>query len=247
MPRNFIVNNNNLPTPFERRCSFLLLDDVIKDSSISKINLTNNGVVVSDTPNSPFGQKSFYFTNDSIFSTSNSFVFGYDDFTVDVYVYITSQPASLEQWCILNTDKVSNNGFALYITSGGGLRAMIAGYLSIDFGFSNTIPINTWTHISFVRKGGSGYIYTNGQIRADGGNASANLLTSNLYIGVDNGDTNYFPGYMAGLKISNSALHIGSSFDYLASYYEQKAPFLYNLNGPISLRGKNAAYKISKS
>jgi hypothetical protein len=118
-------------------------------------------------------------------SSSTAFAFGSGvDFTVEGWVYLTSySPGTIAGGAIIGTTNGATTGWfvnvgeninTLRITSNA--SGSWADNITVTSG--NGIPLNVWTHIAFVRNGGSLVLYKNGVSVASMSGASAYNFTS---------------------------------------------------------------------
>lgn len=130
-------------------------------------------------------------------TTSNDFVFGIGDFTVEGWFYQTADntyPSALE----LGSHAAATG--ILFITRTGGLACIYSG------GFFGTAPttLNTWNHIAWVRNSGVLNIYVNGVLLSTVAFTNNLSNISGASIGLSWSIPSagyYYPGYLQDLKI----------------------------------------------
>lgn len=157
----------------------------ILDSSAIPQTINLFGSVEINTTVSKFGGSSLHFnggTDELSFSTVNELEFGYDDFTIESWIYLTdnSTPAVILQ--SQGAGAVSNE-FILYVTAT--TNVLVFGYggepfstaLSSDIG----IALNEWTHVAVCRVAGIIRLFINGVAQTING-----ILTDAVLVGVAN-------------------------------------------------------------
>jgi len=180
------------------------------DSSTNNFTITRNGTPTqgSVTPYWPNGYWSNYFSgsSDYISAPSNAaFTLGTGDFTIEAWIYPTSNSAI--QGVIGLADSGSLGSFGFFYNLGAG-PSIVAGKI----GFSNvggtlvvstgTVPVNTWTHVAFSRASGSLKIFFNGALdstTAFADNSTKTVCTIGRPYSTLNQD--YFPGYVSNARI----------------------------------------------
>jgi hypothetical protein len=169
------------------------------------LNFTNAGIVDSTAKNvletvgnaqisttqSKFGGSSIAFdgTGDYlVFPANPLYAFGTGDFTVEAWVYPTSNGWN---WGIL-----TNGSSQMYSNS------------AIANTGASTVPLNTWTHLAFVRTGGTIYGYVNGVQRGSTANTE-NFTINTFWVGITGGTAEPFFGYIDDLRITRFARYTG--------------------------------------
>jgi hypothetical protein len=125
------------------------------------------------------------------------------DFTVEAWVYSTARAPTGYVSAIASHS--GTNYWLLFIDENGsaGISATQGG-TNVGAGGPSTVPLNTWTHIAFVRSGGMGRIYINGV----GGTAvtiPASDSSDPLFIGCYGSAAHWFAGYIDEFRISQNA------------------------------------------
>jgi hypothetical protein len=139
------------------------------------------------------------------------------DFTVEAWVY---RSVSANQ-TIISMDTTSTGGYAA-------LRLDISGsdnkvYLlvstsgsawAINAGSTNTIVLNTWTHVAAVRSGTTVTLYLNGVSNASGTASGALYAGTIQLIGATNnaGISQTFTGYITDLRVTNGYARYTTTF-----------------------------------
>jgi len=157
---------------------------------------------VTQTPQTYSG----YFNGSSdylIFPDSASFDYLTGDFSCDMWVYPTSVTGDK---CLL---QLGNYGAGqtgiLFFLSGTG--RIFIGYNNAFIGESTgSVVINTWSYLSWIRTSGVLKMYVNGVEKVSSSFTSSIAPATYFGIGVNlNPVTNYFPGYISSVRLSNIA------------------------------------------
>ncbi len=143
------------------------LDSSTKHNNMTSYEATPTTECVFGTGNCAydFGGTSSYMTA----LNSADFDFGTGDFTVEVWVYPTGDPSSMEE-IINKADSTSYAPFRiLRVPTGGGLNYLMSNtagswvtYGGVWYGDSAYAPLNKWTHIVLTRNSGTAHFYVNG-------------------------------------------------------------------------------------
>lgn len=217
--KDFTAPTSTYPTgvndPYWNNVSLLLnFNGSNGSTTFTDISPRTKTVAVSGTPTistaqSKFGGSSVYTdgTTGNLLSIvqNTDFAFGAGDFTVEGWVYITAYRSS--PFYLLTTTNVSPN-FSFYITTLGELAFWDgSATTAYTFGKSNMIPLNTWSHVAFVRNASLYRAYANGILV---GSISASTLTNLLNnqdvnilttLNVSNG-SNPTAGYLDDLRVT---------------------------------------------
>jgi hypothetical protein len=189
------------------------------DSSSSALTITRNGTATqgSVTPYWTDGQWSNYFNGSTDWITaasSTDFAFGSGvDFTVECWVYLTAYSSGgIFGGGLVGTTNGGYTGW--FINSGQDINTLRitsnasggwADNISVSAG--NGIPLNQWTHIAFIRNGGTLTLYKNGTSVGSLSGASTYNFTSPSNIAIigktldGGGSTRYVPGYISNVRI----------------------------------------------
>ena len=180
------------------------------------------GNVKTENTQKKFGTTSAYFdgTGDYIFlGTGSDFDFGSDDFTVDLWVYITASPDDY-------TGIVGAVG-----TGGWGILMMADDDSYVRWGDHGDVrgdPItkNQWVHLAMVRDGDTGRFFVDGtqEYTADLTGDIINMATDveGLHVGTNsNTPTLEITGYIDELRISKGIARWTSNFTPPTRVYEQ--------------------------
>ena len=205
------------------------------DSSSNNRTATIRNTVVTKTGYKKFGSASIYFGdgdgsagshgNALSFPDSNDWNFGTSDFTVECWTYITSAPSSsgnssFEYFGHSTSDSTDIGGSVHFtmqndraiqhnVYNRAGANDNSTNYQHIS---NASVPLNTWTHMAWVKDNGTFRIYLNGTQSASGtagmtGNLTANNLGGQLWIGKRSYNNNYgyIRGYVDEYRVSNVA------------------------------------------
>lgn len=123
-------------------------------------------------------------------------------YTVQVWIYPS---AGGDRW-IVGDEQVGNGGVGLQLNSGD--NRVIAFHTGGLGASSNSVPLNTWSHMVLVQDGTGTHFYLNGVFNNTMfGPSNANLETAfNTYIGAFQGSSRNFVGKIDQLSMWNRAL-----------------------------------------
>jgi hypothetical protein len=176
------------------------------DSSTNNFTITRNGNTTQGSF-SPYGNLwSNYFPGSSSFSGGTSFsAIGTGDFTVEFWVNIyTYSPVNVP---ITIGDSKLSSGFEFLINNTGNIR-IYSGDAYLNNITSVAVPLNTWTHIAFVRSSGTITTYFNGVSVNTISNSSS--ISGSPYIGAErynSASTNYMYGYISNMRVTTNAVY----------------------------------------
>ena len=182
---------------------------------------SNHTISVEGTPSQgtfgpfarPEGEWSNYFDGSDYFTvpSSSDFDFGTGDFTWEAWVYQTSRSA----WANIfsQDDYHTGNSISCWITDAGNVAIYYVDYSS-SFTTTSTFPLNTWTHLAFVRKGTGTdefSIYING-VAGVTGTMTTSFDQDGIVIGRKETEaTYYYIGYMSNFRIvKGTAVYTGN-------------------------------------
>ena len=94
-------------------------------------------------------------------SNQTQFTMGTGDFTIEMWVYVTSLAANRTLYDTVNQGDATGTGrFSMQITPGGVVQVFtLAGTIFTQGG---TISVNTWNHIAYTKSSNSGRLFVNG-------------------------------------------------------------------------------------
>jgi hypothetical protein len=180
------------------------------DSSTNNFTITRNGNTTQGTF-SPYGANwSNYFdgTGDYLDLSSNAaFSFGTGDFTVEMWLYHTSNSA---QRIIGNYASSGNTEYDIEFAANG--TVYFGSYLTYTQ-TSTAVSLNTWTHIAWVRASGVETFYING-VSAGTATRSLNFssTTGPRIAGSKDLTTNLYQGYISNVRLVKGTAVYTSGF-----------------------------------
>jgi len=189
------------------------------DNSTNAFTVTRNGdtlvsgfdpfVPASDT--ATIGSGYFDGTGDWLVTTTSPATLS-GSFTIEAWVYITSLAAGRSLVCV-GDDNTSTG--ALFFVNTSGRLAVYGNGGNILVGTSQTVAVNTWNHVAFVRSSGTITAYLNGV--ADSTTASnstsftgANRIGGELFAG--NAGGTIMLGYISNYRLVNGTAVYTSAF-----------------------------------
>ena len=218
---------------------------VFTDTSITPKTVTANGNAKISTTQSKFGGSSAYFdgTGDYLSIPNNiDFAIGGYNFTVEVSVYCTND-VIMEVFSCRNA---SNPYYFLRRNVGGAINfysVNTSGYVPTNVTTTETVALNTWTHIVVMRLAGKISIYLDGNIATLTGTNNIDgysTPTQSFLIGAGTPTTNFWQGYIDELRITKDSVRYKKNFtpptkqfpDYIDwDPYYSNTSLLLNCNG----------------
>jgi len=181
------------------------------DSSSNAFTITRNGNTTQGSF-SPFSQANGYWGNffngtTDYLTTSATQVIPTGDFTIEVFVFCTSSTNS--QMIVSQASGTTSGRTGLYI-DGGNYQGQIGS--GGDVGTSTKPRLNQWDYVVLRRSGSTFELYVNGILAGSSTNSNTPENTI-LSIGRNANwiNTYYWNGYISNLKISNTAITVGST------------------------------------
>jgi hypothetical protein len=207
----------NISAIYPGQTSLLTLQDpTFKDNAILPNTITATGTPKAQLVSAPFtsaatvdpvsGSAYFNGTTDWL-STPQSSNFTFDaNFTIEFWLYISSNQTADLLGTSNNTTYIGNAGWVVAYYTGSGIRFSYQS--SNSWVFETTLNItpslNSWNHVAIVRNGSTITGYLNGVAGSSTGTSSA-TLTSNLYgayIGSGAGNQSFkLGGYISNLRV----------------------------------------------
>ena len=195
------------------------------DSSLNNLSVTANGNARISTVQSKFGGASGYFdgTGDYL-AVGNSSVFDYGsgDFTIEYWayfasaseVYVYSKRATSANYTAIACGVKPSAGtlYVIFAGSTTGSTWNINGTFSVG---TIAIPLNTWTHLAYVRSGSTIKAYVNGvgDLTVSGVSGSLMSNTANVSIAAtDLTGSNSVNGYIDDLRITKGFARYTANF-----------------------------------
>lgn len=200
-------------------------------TSLLHFDGANNSVVFSDektvtwtavdtakisTSRAKFGASSAYFDGggDYIRCPASVVQFGLGDFTVEAFVNIEAhQPGASADPTILGYGTSPNVGLVFMLSKSNGAPGFWDG--TSYFGAGVAIPVNTWTHVAYVRKDKVFWCFINGVRYSLSSNYNKNVNANSVvrvggaYYG---GNEAYFKGYIDELRITANVARYADNF-----------------------------------
>ena len=147
---------------------------------------------VPNSSYSTYGSGYFDGTGDYLGLDSNSSSsFGTSNFTVECWVYMTANSSYR---------MLLGNGTSYLCVVDGALNAF---YTGVSISSTSTVPLNTWTHVAFVRSSGTMYFYINGVLSGSGafGGTWGAIGVSNIGFSAAYPGLYFYTGYISDLRI----------------------------------------------
>ena len=142
-------------------------------------------------------------------ASSSDFDFGTSDFCWECWVFQTSRSAF--QLIMAQDDYSSGNSISCWLTNTGQASIYYEGG-GTHFTTTATVPLNTWTHLAWVRKGtgtNEFSIYINGTAEVSG-TMTTSFDQDGIIIGQQANGSYDFNGYVSNIRIANGS-HIYTS------------------------------------
>jgi hypothetical protein len=179
--------------------------------SAAQNTMTLYGNADTSTTQQKFGTASLYLDGSS-WATMPGPTYGTGDFTWEAWVYQTSRHASTWSVIFSQDDYPTNNSISCWITHEGKASIYYEGG-GTHFTTSSTFPVNTWTHLAFVRKGtgtNEFSIYINGTAGVTGTMATI-FDEDDIVIGRKQSTQDYYyTGYIDEIRMSSMARYTGN-------------------------------------
>jgi len=186
------------------------------DNSLNNFVITKNGdttvsgfipftipTILNGVTTTYLGSGYFDGTGDYLGLASNSSSsFGTSNFTVECWVYMTANSSYR---------MLLGNGTSYLCVIDGVLNAF---YTGVSISSASTVPLNTWTHVAFVRSSGTMYFYINGVLSGSGAFAGtwgavgvSNIGFSAAYAGLY-----FYTGNISNFRIVNGTAVYTANF-----------------------------------
>jgi hypothetical protein len=246
------------PDPYKQYVTFLLpgsgpiATTFFTDySNYGNLPASIQGQVQFSTEQAKFPDISGYFPTTSIkfdgsgdaiaYANAQAFRLGFDDFTVEAWVYPLGLNQILFDNSPLGDPAAHNNSFMLYINWQGFLYIYSNGATRLGWTVTpQVVPLNTWNHIAICREEEIWRIYLNGQVQGSGWRQPVNLSAGGFIIGAPCTTTlvsagqgagalapvGNFNGYMQDIRITNGVSR------YHRNFQPRNAPIQYSSFGP---------------
>jgi len=205
----------------------------INSGSTTKPVTNQDGSATASTAQSNFYGGSYYFDGNDTLRYDNLSHIGTDDFTVECWLYKTSNN-SYERVVTtsISTQSDMNAGFVLGRYVDPGTTYFTCGTASIAA--STSIALNKWYHLAGVRKNGVAEFFINGVSQGTAA-ASTNLTnTDQVYVsGSYNSGSEFLTGYVSDVRVYDGVAKYTSNF-VPASPDPDRITFLSNTPSGVS-------------
>ena len=176
------------------------------DSSESGHVITRNGDVKHSVNEKKFGESAIYFDGDGDYLTipdSDDWSFGYNDFTIDFWVYLLeATPTYRRKPIIATSTAIDNNAcFALFQTDDSKWQ-ITKKTVNYEWPDSAASTINTWFHLAITRIGNIITLYRDGISLGTWDFGHNDINYPALYVANYTTNGYYFYGYIDELRIS---------------------------------------------
>ena len=182
-------------------------------TTTSNMSVTAFGPILTSAVYDPaVNGASAYFDGNGDYLTvasSSDFDFGTSDFCWECWVFQTSRSAF--QLIMAQDDYSSGNSISCWLTNTGQASIYYEGG-GTHFTTTATVPLNTWTHLAWVRKGtgtNEFSIYINGTAEVSG-TMTTSFDQDGIIIGQQANGSYDFNGYVSNIRIANGS-HIYTS------------------------------------
>ena len=184
------------------------------DASIIDKSQVNNLQLVGNTTGSTTqvkftDTKSMYFDGAGDYIDTDIIAIDTDDFTLECWVYVTSNSANQVICDTRPTSTDNTTGFNVQYqtTNRFYVGSFNIGYIS----GSTSRSLNTWYHIAITRSGNTMTLWVNGQ--SDGTYShSTNLTSTDLRIGTNRSAASVFNGYVQDFRITKGLARYTATF-----------------------------------
>jgi hypothetical protein len=192
--------------------------------SSKNITISRFGTPITSTDENKYYDSSAYFDGSGDYltlSNGSDYAFGTGDFTVEFWSYLSSYGISVdEDRTIFGTSSGSGGGgLFFYLNFSDGAPRVWDGTTGISSVI--TIPLNTWTHVSFTRKSGTLYIFVNGVIGNQASYTTNVTKTTGWVVGGNSNanNTRYFHGHLQDLRVTKGVARYTADFTPPSKFY----------------------------
>lgn len=194
--------------------AILHFDSDFSDNSSLASSWTASGSVSVSSTQSKFGGKSLYVNGGYLYpsAASSNFAFGTGDFTVEMWVYMTSVSGFQT---IFDTRPDSTGNYLCVLLQSGYPRVNINNS-TLDLGTNVVVSTDIWTHVAVCKTGGYIKGYVNGTQQNSPLANSTNFLdpsgSSFVRIGTGINGFNKFTGYIDDVRITKGTARYTATF-----------------------------------
>lgn len=199
------------------------------DNSQSPKTVTGNGNAQISTAQSKFGGASLLLDGNGDFlsiAANAAFNFGTSDFTVEAFIYNTSETNNF-QTIFANFNSASYTSGARFFIVYGGFAPVVAQRRKVGFGGFNlaanqsfllsttSILVNTWYHVAVTRQGDTFRLFVNGVLEATATKTDAmNFSINGTRIGANGWDgvASNFTGHIDELRVTKGVCRYSATF-----------------------------------
>jgi hypothetical protein len=139
-------------------------------------------------------------------ASSSNLAFGSGDYTVEAWIYTTSNPGI--QVLFASGGTGTNNFYLSFTTSYIGVGTLAVYILQ----GSTTLSLNTWYHVAASRSSGTLKLFLNGSQIATGTDSTTWIQGGTPTVGSNAGAAQYFIGYMSNLRVLKGTALYTSAF-----------------------------------
>ena len=167
-----------------------------------------NGTASNVTFATGYIDKAAVFNGSSSVITTSLDIDTLTDYTISMWI----NPSSLDKFFGGTINSAAQNGIYFYLNTDGTVRFVERTTTSTTLTSTDTISINTWNHLVFVRDGSTNYIYINNGTPVSTSNSN---ITNSIGFTLGRGgeyipaNTAYYNGSIDQARIFNRALDSG--------------------------------------
>lgn len=204
---------------------------------------TITGTVKLKTAQKKYGSASAYFagSSDKLTYSGTPFAFDAGDFTLEAWVYQTTDPASGGVVISVETS-AGTNGVTFYLRhSNGGWKPRVRNATTGTGGNgSNVYALNAWHHVALVRNGSNYKLYVDGALEVT--LAASTHTISQIVVGhlTDMNSGYGFVGYIDDLRVTKGVARYTSNFTPPGALLDT-APII---SGTVKVAGSGSAEKV---
>ena len=205
---------------------YLPFDSDINDASANGHSGTASGSATISNTQAKFGSYSLSLNGTSqyvTFANNADFQFGSGDFTIEMFIYMTSNAGSSagdRHALVARRASSSNRSFHIGIQLDSSQQKLQFSHSTSGSGGSQTnydtdIQLNTWTHIAIVRSASKVFAFVDGVKNSSSHSIGSDTIyagTSDLTIGFRGESSQYFPGFIDDLRITKGLALYQTSF-----------------------------------